>query len=168
MTISNAGTVYIETSVVSYLTARAPRELLAAAWQAATIDLWDEHRSRYQLFTSQLTLDEASQGDREASARRLNALQGIPLLPITDAVEQLTNTLIDTRAVPTGSRIDAAHIAVSAIHGIDYLLTWNYRHMANAGTRRLIRALCETHGYSSPEICTPFELIGPIGDIRDG
>ena len=63
MTISNAGTVYIETSVVSYLTARAPRELLAAAWQAATIDLWDEHRSRYQLFTSQLTLDEASQGD---------------------------------------------------------------------------------------------------------
>ena len=107
-------------------------------------------------------------GDREASTRRLNALQDVPLLPITDAVERLTNALIMERAVPTGSRIDAAHVAVSAIHGIDYLLTWNFRHMANAGTRPLIRALCETHGYSSPEICTPFELMGLIGDIKDG
>ena len=168
MTTSSAGTVYIETSIVSYLTARAPRELLAAAWQAATVDWWDDHRSRYQLFTSELTLDEAAQGDKEASTRRLNALQDVPLLPITDAVERLTNALIMERAVPTGSRIDAAHVAVSAIYGIDYLLTWNFRHMANAGIRPLIRALCETHGYSSPEICTPFELMGLIGDIKDG
>ena len=168
MTISNAGTVYIETSVVSYLTARAPRELLAAAWQAATIDLWDEHRSRYQLFTSELTRQEASRGDATAAAKRLAALEGIRTLPYTDAVESLVDILIENNAVPEGSRNDAVHIAEAAVHSIDFLLTWNFRHLANAGAQRLIRTLCEGAGYSSPEVCTPFAMMGLMGEIDDG
>ena len=166
MTTNNAGTVYIETSVVSYLTARPMRESMTATWQAATIDWWNNHRDRFQLFTSELTLDEAREGDREASARRLNVLESIPLLPLTDAVEQLTTALVDSRAVPASSRIDAAHIAVSAVHGIDYLLTWNFRHLANMDTHPLILATCERQGYTCPVIGSPRGLMGDNDDGR--
>ena len=157
-------TVYIETSVVSYLTARATSNLLAAAWQTATAEWWDTHRSRFDLCTSALTVEEAGRGNQEAAARRLEALGGISMLPIMEAVAALSDAIISGRALPPSAQNDAIHIAVSAVHGIDYLLTWNFRHLANAETRPLIREVCEQKGYNSPEICTPSELMGGSED----
>ena len=168
MTTNSAGMVYVETSIISYLTARSPRELLAAAWQAATIDWWDNHRHRFQLFTSELTFQEASRSDRAASARRLAALEGMIVLPYTDAVDRLVAVFTRSSAVPEGSRDDAVHIAEAAVHGIDYLLSWNFRHLNNVVAQPLIRALCDQEGYTSPQICSPFELIGLTGEIIDG
>ena len=160
MAQAHARAVYVETSVVSYLTARATSNLLSAAWQAATVEWWDMHRPRFELRTSALTIEEAGRGNQEAAARRLKALEGIDVLPITEAAIVLSDALIRGRALPAGAQNDAIHIAVSAVHGIHYLLTWNFRHLANAETRPHIREVCETQGHTSPEICTPSELMG--------
>lgn len=164
MTSDNANTVYVETSVVPYLTARATSNLLAAAWQTATAEWWDKHRSRLELRTSALTVEEAGRGDHEAAARRLEALDGIVMLPIAATAVTLADALIRRRALPASALNDAVHIAVSAVHGVDYLLTWNFRHLANAETRPLVREVCERQGYASPEICTPSELMGGTED----
>ena len=157
-------TVYVETSVVSYLTARPASSLLAAAWQAATVEWWDTHRRRFDICTSALTIEEAARGDEEAAARRLEALSGIAMLPVTDDVASLADQLVRNGALPAGAQNDAVHIAVSAVHGVDYLLTWNFRHLANAETKPLVREICEQQGYASPEICTPSELMGGAED----
>ena len=164
MTSDNAKMVYVETSVVSYLTARATNNLLAAAWQTATAEWWDGHRSRFELRTSALTIEEAGRGHQEAATRRLEALGGIAMLPITEAVVTLADALIRRRALPANAQNDAIHIGVSAVHGVDYLLTWNFRHLANAETRPLVREVCEQQGHASPEICTPSELMGGTED----
>ena len=150
--------------MVSYLTARPASSLLAAAWQAATVEWWDTHRPRFDLCTSALTIEGAERGDQEAAARRLEALSGIAMLPVTDDVASLADELVRKGALPVGAQNDAVHIAVSAVHGVDYLLTWNFRHLANAETKPLVREVCEQQGYASPEICTPSELMGGAED----
>lgn len=157
-------TVYIETSVVSYLTARPTRDLVAAASQKLTVDWWEMQRNRFDLYTSDVTLEEARKGNPGAAALRIEALSGIPILPATQAVIRLSKLLLQERALPPKALNDAIHIAVSAVHGIHYLLTWNYRHIDNAETKPVIRYVCATHGYDSPEICTPQELIGVFDD----
>ena len=151
-------TVYIETSVVSYLTARPTSSLLAAAWQKITADWWDADKTRFTICTSALTIEEAGRGDPDAAARRLAALEGVPLLPITDSVAELAKALLDGGALPKNALNDALHIGVSAVYGIRYLLTWNFRHLANAEARPVNRNVCEQQGFASPEICTPGEL----------
>ena len=157
-------TVYMETSVVSYLTARPTADLLAAACQKITLDWWETRRIGFDLFTSEITMQEAGRGDAEARARRLAALAGIPLLPITDAVGPLATALVGGGALPQRAVNDALHVAVAAVHGVDYLLTWNYRHLDNAETKPAIRDTCARHGHASPEICTPQELMGGTED----
>ena len=158
-------TVYIETSIVSYLTARPSNDLLAAAWQKATIDWWDMQRNQFDLYTSDIVIDEEGKGDRKAAARRLNALANIPLLAITDEVTALSKALIQAEALPKNAIGDSLHIALSAVHAIDYLLTWNYRHIDNARTKPIIRSICTTNRCAYPEICTPFELMGGYQDV---
>jgi predicted nucleic acid-binding protein len=153
-------TVYIETSIVSYLTARPSSNLLAAAWQKVTIDWWDTQRNRFDLFVSATVIEEASKGNAQAATRRLAALVDVPLLPITETVVALSKSLIREGVMPEKALDDALHIAVAAVHGIDYLLTWNCRHIDNAETKPLIRRICTINGYSCPEICTPQELMG--------
>jgi len=153
-------TVYIETSIVSYLMARPSRDLLAAAWQKVTIDWWDTQRDRFDLFASDIVIEEAGKGDEIAAARRLEALAGIPLLAITDEVLVFSEALIQAGAVPKKAIGDSLYIALSAVHGLDYLLTWNYRHIDNAETKPIIRSICLTNRYGYPEICTPQELMG--------
>jgi len=153
-------TVYIETSIVSYLTARPSSDLLAAAWQKVTIDWWETQRDRFDLFASDIVIEEAGRGDDVAVARRLEALAGIPLLAITDEVILFSEALIQAGAVPKEAIGDSLHIALSAVHGIDYLLTWNYRHIDNAETKPIIRGVCLANRYGYPEICTPQELMG--------
>lgn len=153
-------TAYIETSIISYLTARPSSDLLAAAWQKVTIDWWDTQRHRFDLFASDLVIEEAGRGDDIAVARRLGALAGIPLLAITDEVVAFSEVLIEARAFPQKAIGDSLHVSLSAVHGIDYLLTWNYRHIDNAETKPIIRRACSVRGYGYPEICTPQELMG--------
>ena len=153
-------TVYIETSIISYLTARPSRDLLAAAWQKVTIDWWDTQRDRFNLYTSGIVIEEAARGDDSAVFRRLQVLAGVPALEITNEVVALSEALIDAKALPQKAVGDSLHIALSAVHGLDYLLTWNYRHIDNAETKPLVRAVCLANGYAYPEICRPQELMG--------
>ena len=157
-------TVYIETSIVSYLTARPARDMLAAAWQNATSRWWETQRQRFELFTSQLVVEEASQGHAEAASRRLAALSDIPHLTIPAAATELARMLLTEGALPRAATDDALHVAISAYHGIDYLLTWNCRHIDNAETKPLMRSVCAIHSYICPEICTPLELMGGEDD----
>ena len=156
----NKKTIYIETSVISYLRARPSRDLLAAAWQKVTIDWWDTQRDRFDLFTSDVVLEEAGRGDKSAVSRMFQALAGIPLLEITDEVVVLSEMLINANALPQKAIGDSLHIALAAVHVLDYLLTWNYRHIDNAETKPIVRAVCLAEGYAYPEICTPQELMG--------
>lgn len=158
--IMDRKTVYIETSVVSYLTARPSSDLLAAAWQKVTVDWWETQRTRFDLYTSNITVEEAGRGDSIAGARRLDALSGISILPITEATVALSIELLQRGVLPAKAENDALHIAVSAVHGIDYLLTWNCRHLDNAEIKPVIRSVCVLYGHASPEICTPQELMG--------
>lgn len=151
--------VYIETSITSYLTAKPSRDILAAAWQQITTQWWDEARHYYELFTSELVIVEAAAGHHEAAARRLAAMEGISELLIDEEVQELAALLISKGGMPPAAEADALHIAVSVVHGIEFLLTWNCRHIDNAITKPIIRSICDEAGYTCPEICTPMELL---------
>ena len=152
--------VYIKTSIVSYLTSLPSGDLLAAASQKTTHDWWNRRRSLFDLYTSDLVLEEAARGDAEAANRRLIALQNVPVLIVTSAVRDLSKKLLADGAVPIKAVDDSLHIAIAAVHGVDYLLTWNCRHIDNAELKPLIRHICIQQGHICPEICTPQELMG--------
>lgn len=151
--------VYIETSIPSYLTARPSRDVRAAAWQQITEEWWNDARHEYELFTSELTAVEASGGNPEAAARRVQAIADLPELPIDEEARQLAELLITKGGLPASAKADALHVAVAAVHRIDYLLTWNCRHIDNAANKPVIREICASAGYVCPEICTPMELM---------
>ncbi len=157
-------TVYIETSVISYLKARPSPALVAAAHQQVTREWWDHHRQRFDQFISPLVLDEAARGDPDAAARRLSALEGFAVLEPTRDAAELVDMLIADGALPSVARDDATHVAIAAVHHMDYLVTWNCRHIDNAESKPLIRSVCAVHGYVCPEICTPEELMGGRSD----
>lgn len=149
--------VYIETTVVSYLTALPTRDLVRAAHQQLTVEWWTG-RDGFELFISDAVLAEARAGDPTAAARRLAALEGIPVLAATDDARALASALLSAAAMPPKAAVDAAHIAVAAINGLDFLLTWNYAHIANAAMRPRIERVCREAGFEPPTICTPEEL----------
>lgn len=151
--------VYIETSIPSYLAARPSRDVRAAAWQQITNQWWEEARPNYDLFTSELVIVEVSAGNPEAAARRLETLQGIAELSIDEEVQELAAQFISKGGFPSGAEADALHVAVAAVHSIEYLLTWNFRHIDNAAKKPIIRSICVAAGYPCPEICTPMELL---------
>jgi hypothetical protein len=150
-------TVYVETSIVSYLTSRRSRDLVLAGHQALTRQWW-RGRTAYQLRVSQLVVDEAAAGDPVLRARRLRALEGIAVLPLTDAATRLVRELVRKGALPEKATVDAFHIGVAAAHEVAYLLTWNCKHLANATMRSTIEAICRSEGLNPPIICTPEEL----------
>ena len=131
----------------------------AVAWQQITLEWWDTARQNYELFTSALVIKEASAGNQAAAERRLSALGDIPKLDVNDQAEKLAELLIVDGGIPTAARIDAFHVAAAAVHKMDYLLTWNCRHMSNAVKRPIIRSICMNAGYVCPEMCTPIELL---------
>jgi predicted nucleic acid-binding protein len=158
--------VYIETSVISYLVARPSQNLLTAAWQDVTHKWWDSRRLQFELFTSELVLAETSRGDPDAAGRRNEKIRNIPDLAVTDSAVALAKKLVDAGALPKEATDDAMHLSVAAVHGIDYLLTWNCRHLDNAEMKPLMRSVCAVAGYRCPEICTPQELMGDQTDER--
>ncbi|MCJ7593323.1 MAG: type II toxin-antitoxin system VapC family toxin [Desulfobacterales bacterium] len=124
------------------------------------MDWWDSRRENFDVFASEVVIEEAGRGNEVAAARRMEALAGIPLLAITDEVITLSEALIRRGVLPRQAIDDSLHIALAAVHGLDYLLTWNYRHIANAESKPLIRKICLENGFGYPEICTPQELMG--------
>ena len=153
-------TVYLETSIVSYLAALPSRDLLTAAHQQITHLWWQTRRSSFGLFVSQLVIDECMGGDAGAAERRLALLAEPSLLDIGPEVTDLARHLASAIPLPPRAATDAFHIAIAARHGIDYLLTWNCAHIANAELRPRIDQACIARGYAPPILCTPEELIG--------
>ena len=152
-------TVYIETSIISYLAARPSNDVRAAACQNITAEWWDERRPEFDVYVSEFVLAEASRGNEEAAARRLAAIEGLPELEVTVAVKLLAESLIREGSIPPKAELDAFHVAVAAVNGINYLLTWNCAHIANAVMRPKIEAACRNAGFEPPVICTPSELL---------
>jgi predicted nucleic acid-binding protein len=151
-------TVYVETTIVSYLTARPSTNPIRVGHAASTSTWWNTRRFSYDLFTSLLVIDEAASGDAEAAAKRLAILHPLSRLPIPDSATTLASALLARAALPQKARADALHVAICAVHGINYLLTWNCRHLANVTLRSKIEAACRDQGYEPPLICTPLEL----------
>lgn len=152
-------TVYIETTVIGYLAMRPSAHLVTAANQQVTREFWEDHRSRFDLFVSLAVLDECRAGDAEAAAEREAFLQGIPVLGVDDDVLSLGQSLMTGVPLPEKAIVDSVHIAVAALNGIDYLVTWNCKHIANPALRGRIESVCRSAGYVPPVICTPPELI---------
>ena len=150
--------VYIETSIISYLTARPSNDFRAMSNQNVTLEWWELERPKFELVISEFVIAEASLGHPEAAQRRLAALLGLVELQATQAVKALGRELIARNALPSVAEIDALHVAIAAVNGIEYLLTWNCTHIANAHTRPKIEATCRALGYEPPIICTPQEL----------
>jgi predicted nucleic acid-binding protein len=151
--------VYVETSVISYLASRPARDLIVVAHQELTREWWEERSGRFELLISELVEQEAGAGDPDASRSRLAAIEGIAILTLSDEAVSLAEQLVGSGPIPREAAADALHIAVAAVNGIDYLLTWNCRHLANAALRLQIGALLENAGYACPVICTPEELM---------
>lgn len=152
--------VYLETTFISYLVARPSRDVIVAAHQQTTHDWWDTRRNDFECSVSQVVIDEASAGDPTEIQKRLDVIQGLPVLEVTKSAESLAQAIIASGVIPPRAVRDAAHIAVAAVHGIDYLLTWNCRHLANAQITRKIKEVCDRLSERMPVICTPEELMG--------
>ena len=151
-------TVYIESSIISYLVARPSRDVVIAARQAITIEWWSNRRQNFEVLISALVEEEISSGDNEAAALRLKAVEGIASFSVTEQAQALAEHLIKRGAVPPQSVEDALHIAIAAAQGADYLLTWNFKHINNAQTKARIAAAVEEYGYVCPVLCSPEEL----------
>lgn len=156
-------TVYIETSIISYLAARPSKTILGAAHQQLTLAWW-AHRHNYDLFISQTVWRECSAGDPDAAARRLAALKGLGVLTVTEEIVTLAEALIAEGALPLKATDDALHIAIATLHRIDFLLTWNCRHIANPIIQEKVADFLENKGLFLPIICTPEELLGAEND----
>lgn len=154
--------VYLETTIPSYLTAWRSSELVMAARQQITRESWDNRRHDFELFISQLVIDEASAGDALAAARRLEVLEGIVLLEFGDDANALSKLLVRELSLPPRAESDAVHIALAVVNGMDYLLTWNCTHIANATLRSRIEGACRAFEYRMPVICTPEELMAVL------
>ncbi len=152
--------VYIETTVVSYLTVRPSRDVVIAGHQQVTHEWWDTRRTNYELCVSQLVLDEAGAGDAQAAQERLLVLQPMLVLETAADALELAKELLQAGALQAKAADDALHIAVAATKAVPYLLTWNCRHLANAVMRPVIEAVCKAKGFKAPIICTPEELLG--------
>jgi hypothetical protein len=152
--------VYIETTVASYLTARPSRDLVVAAHQELTIEWWTKHRQRFDLYISDIVLRESARGDELAAAKRLGELGGIDVLVLNDVTRELARLFLERRLIPEKAVEDALHVAVATAQGMDFLLTWNCRHIANAEVMERLEAVCLELGYRLPILCTPEQLMG--------
>jgi hypothetical protein len=151
--------VYLETTIPSYLTAWLSRDLVMAAHQQTTREWWEARRQDFELFVSQFVIDEAGLGDPDAARRRLELLVDVPLLDASEDVYTLADALMKRVPLPPKAAADSLHIAIATVNGMDYLLTWNCTHIANAALRASIELVCRESGYEPPVICTPEELL---------
>jgi hypothetical protein len=155
-------TLYLETTIVSYLVARPSDNLIVAAEQELTRQWWERRLKDFRVFVSQFVLDEAADGEPLMARRRKQVLLRFPLLEITNDGLILGRHLLATRLFPRGAARDASHLSVAAVHGVHFLLTWNCKHLANATVFESVREVCRKHGFVCPIVCTPLELMERI------
>ena len=160
MSISRLPTVYLETSVISYLTSPPSRDLIRAARQQITRRLWEEHRDDYHFVTSRLVEKEAAAGDANEAAKRLEIVATTEMLKVSRQAQRLSRVIMQSSNLPAKALNDAAHAAIAAVNGIEFLTTWNLRHLANVAIRRTIEEICRKNGYATPLICTLDQLLG--------
>ena len=151
--------VYIETTVPSYLVARPSRDVVLAGHQEATREFWTHRRQEFDLFISSYVILESRGGEAEMAGRRLESLKGVPMLADTPESDALALRLIARLGLPQNAEADAYHIAIAAVHAMDFLLTWNCKHINNLHMLRRIEATCRDAGFVPPVIGTPEELI---------
>jgi len=152
--------IYLETTIISYLAARPSKDLITAAHQQVTRDWWQNRRRDFDLFSSQLVIQESSAGDAAVAKTRLQLLSDISLVQVNVDCLSLARALVDRGPIPEKAAVDALHIAIATVHGMDYLLTWNCKHIANAEMQTAVNRICRSAGYEPPVICTPEELSG--------
>ncbi|MDQ1266603.1 MAG: hypothetical protein QG635_1755 [Bacteroidota bacterium] len=152
--------VYIETSIISYLTAKPSRDLIVAANQQITHDWWDNRSAFFDLYSSTLVINEASRGDAGASKRRIDILSNLIIIEFNDKVIKFAEMIIQKGILPKKVGDDVLHISASIVYGFDYLITWNCKHIANAEIQKQVAKLSNSKGYFMPSICTPLELMG--------
>ncbi len=151
--------LYVETTILGYLSGRSSRDVVTAGHQKTTRLWWNRRRHQFDLYSSELVLEEISAGDEEEAEERRSHLRGIKLLAFSPEAVALAKALLKRQALPPKAENDALHVALAAINGMDFLLTWNCRHLANASLRALIERVSKKAGYRCPIICTPEELL---------
>jgi len=150
----------METTIPSYLTALPSRDLIVAGHQQITWDWWQKRKANFDIYISQFVLNEANAGNTEAAKKRLNVLDEFELLDINENVTNLVSVILESGIIPIKAATDAAHIAVATVHRMQFLMTWNCTHIANAEITETVRRVCAEHGFVCPVICTPEELMG--------
>jgi len=156
--------VYLETTFLSYLVANPAKDVVIAGHQQTTLQWWSTRRIAFNCFISQVVIDEISAGDPSEVRKRLAVAESIDSLAVTIDAEQLTESIIKSGVLPPKAIRDAAHIAVATVHNVQFLLTWNCKHLANAQIARRIAGQCKNAGYEMPIICTPEELLEVLTD----
>ena len=154
--------VYIEPTVVSYLVARSSNNPILAARQEASRQLWEDYADRFEFVISPIVRDEIGQGDATAAQQRLAVVSLLTILEVSPDMDMLVEKLLDSGAVPRNSRPDAQHIAIANAHGVDYLVSWNHKHIVNENKREHINRVCREAGFQPTTICTPIELMEDI------
>ena len=155
-------TVYVETSVVSYLTSRLSNNVLTLSRQQSTRHLWDEYFGNFEFIVSDLVVTEIKRGDDKEVQQRLNTVVNLTTLETSSASHNLARLLVASGAVPQKSWTDAQHISIATVHNLDYLISWNFKHIVNETMRECIDRVCRNAGYSPTNLSTPLVLIGEI------
>lgn len=150
---------YLETSLISYVVGRPSRDVITLANQQLTREWWDTQRLKYELFVSELVISEAEIGDATVAQSRLSLVTSLPILNVPKEAELLAPILLRAAGLASNAATDTLHMALAAVHGMQYLLTWNCKHIANAVIRRAVERECLLAGYDPPVICTPQELM---------
>jgi hypothetical protein len=155
-------TVYLETTIISYLVAHPGRDLVVSAHQQITREWWGTAHNRFRLFISEAVLEEISVGDSKAVARRREAIQRLPVLELNEDVRELVRYYEKKLGLPDKAKADLVHIGFSVAYDMDYLLTWNCSHIANGETIRRLLQLNRLIKRRTPVILTPEELLEPL------
>lgn len=154
--------VYIEPTVISHLVARPSNDVILASWQRASRQLWKDYTDRFEFVISDIVRAEIQRGDPTAAQQRLAVVSSLTVLEISPEMDNLVEKLLDSGAVPRNVRPDAQHIAIATGHGVDYLVSWNHKHIVNENKREYINQVCQEAGFQPITICTPMELMEDI------
>ena len=152
--------LYLETTIASYLVARPSREPTIRARQLSTGDWWKKRLADFEIYISDVVRLEAGAGDPVPAAKRMALIRTFPVLEATSEAKELTDALVGPGLLPAKAIRDAAHLGIAAANGMHFLLTWNFRHIANAEILQCVETVCEEHGFKCPAVCTPDELMG--------
>lgn len=151
--------IYLESSVISYYANRRSRNLIVAAYQEITQEWWENELPKHDAYISQFVIEEIERGDTNQAANRMKAIADFPLVELSEQVLELAERYLAELSIPRKSRIDAFHIAAAVVNGMDFIVSWNFHHIANVFVKEKIRKINDSLGVLTPEICTPEELV---------